>query len=64
MLAHGFGPIRLGRVIAVMVPENMGSRRVSDEAGMRFERTATYYGMPGLKKYVAEREWWNPQPQG
>jgi hypothetical protein len=25
---------------------------------MRFEGLATYYDMPDLKKYVAERAWW------
>jgi RimJ/RimL family protein N-acetyltransferase len=62
VLGHGFGPIGLDRVIAVVVAENMGSRRVAEKAGMRFEGAATYYGMPGLRKYVAERGWWTPQP--
>jgi hypothetical protein len=32
-----------------------------EKAGMRYEGTADYYGLEGLKKYVAEREWWRPQ---
>jgi RimJ/RimL family protein N-acetyltransferase len=64
VLAHGFGPLGLDRVIAIVVAENMRSRRVAEKAGMCFVGTATYYSMPGLKKYVAERDWWNPQPQG
>jgi hypothetical protein len=27
---------------------------------MRYEGLADYYGLMGLKKYVAEREWWSP----
>ena len=51
----------LGRLAeALMVPENVGSWRVAENAGMRFEGTATYYDIPDLKKYVAEREWWGP----
>jgi RimJ/RimL family protein N-acetyltransferase len=62
VLAHGLGPIGLDRVIAVVVPENIGSWRVMEKAGMRYEGLATYYDMPGLKKYVAEREGWRPPP--
>ena len=49
--------------MGLVVPENVGSWRTMEKAGMRFEGTATYYDMPGLKKYVAERAWWSP-PQG
>lgn len=62
VLAYGFGPGGLDRVIALVVPENIGSWRVMEKAGMRFEGIATYYDMPGLKKYVAQREWWRPPP--
>ena len=60
VLADGFGRVGLERVIALVVPENIGSCRVAEKAGMRFERIANYYNMPGLKKYVAERASWNP----
>jgi RimJ/RimL family protein N-acetyltransferase len=46
--------------MAVALPENVGSWRVMEKAGMRYEGTADYYGYEGLKKYVAEREWWKP----
>jgi RimJ/RimL family protein N-acetyltransferase len=62
VLTHGLGPVGLDRVIGLVVPENVGSWRAMEKAVMRFEGTATYYDMPGLKKYVAEREWWgSPQ---
>lgn len=57
-LAQGFGPIGLERVIAICFPENVGSWRVMEKAGMRYEGTADYYGLKGLKKYVAERDTW------
>jgi RimJ/RimL family protein N-acetyltransferase len=57
-LAHGFGPVGLEHVIAICVPENVGSWRVMEKAGMRYEGTASYYGLTGLKKYVADRATW------
>ena len=57
-LAHGFGPVGLERVIAICFPENVGSWRVMEKAGMRYEGTADYYGLIGLKKYAAERDTW------
>lgn len=58
VLAHGLGPIGLGSIIAVAEPENVGSWRVMEKAGMRSEGLVDIYGLNGLKKYVAEREWW------
>lgn len=54
VLAYAFGPLELDRVIAIVMPENVGSCRVVEKAGMRFEGTATYYSIPNLRKYVAE----------
>jgi RimJ/RimL family protein N-acetyltransferase len=62
VLAHGLGPVGLDRVMAVTMPENVGSWRVMEKAGMRYEGSAAYYGLEGLKKYAAEREWWQPPP--
>ena len=58
VLAHGLGPVGLDCIMAVVVPENVGSWRVMEKAGMRYEGLVDYYGMEGLKKYVAAREWW------
>ena len=57
-LAHGFGPIGLDHVIAICVPANVGSWRVMEKAGMRYEGLADYYGLIGLKKYTADRATW------
>ena len=58
VIEYGLGSVGLDRVIAVVIPENVASCRVAEKAGMRFEGTATYYGIAGLKKYVAERGRW------
>jgi RimJ/RimL family protein N-acetyltransferase len=47
--------------MAVAMPDNVGSWRVVETAGMRYEGGASYYGLDGLKKYVAERNWWRAQ---
>ena len=57
-LAQGFGPVGLARVIAICLPENIGSWRVMEKAGLTYATTASYYGLNGLKKYVAERATW------
>jgi RimJ/RimL family protein N-acetyltransferase len=63
VLTYGFGSVGLAQVIALVMPQNVGSWRVAAKAGMRLEGTATYYDIPGLRKYVAERAWWSaPQP--
>jgi RimJ/RimL family protein N-acetyltransferase len=46
--------------MAVALPDNVGSWRVMEKAGMRYEGTANYYGFEGLKKYAAEGYWWRP----
>ena len=60
VLAHGLGPVGLDTIMAVTLPENIGSWRVMEKAGMRYEGLVNYYGMEGLKKYVAMRQWWRP----
>ena len=27
---------------------------------MRYEGLVSYYGLEGLKKYAADRQWWRP----
>jgi len=58
VIGRGLGPVGLATIMAVTVPENIGSWRVMEKAGMRYEGLVDYYGMKGLKKYVAAREWW------
>ena len=62
VLAHGLGPVGLDSIMAVTLPENIGSWRVMEKVGMRYEGLVNYYGMEGLKKYVAAQQWWRPPP--
>jgi len=62
VLAHGLGPAGLDCIMAVAMPENTGSWRIMEKAGMRYAGLVDYYGLDGLKKYVADREWWRPPP--
>jgi RimJ/RimL family protein N-acetyltransferase len=65
VLAHAFGAARLDRVIVLVLPENVGSCRVAEKAGMRFEGTTNAYrDLPDLRKYGAEREWWGSPLEG
>jgi RimJ/RimL family protein N-acetyltransferase len=54
----GLGPVALATIMAVVVPENIGSWRVMEKAGMLYEGHVDYYGMECPKKYAAAREWW------
>ena len=58
VVGHGLGPVGLAAIMAVVVPENIGSWRVMEKEGMRYHGLVDYYGMEGLKKYLAAREWW------
>ena len=58
VIAYGLSVLGLDRIIAICFPENIGSWRVMEKAGMRYVGTASYYGLEGLKKYEAERRSW------
>ena len=58
VLGHGLGALGLDRITAVAVQANVGSWRVLEKSGMRYEGLATYGEMADLKKYAAERQWW------
>jgi len=58
VLRHGFETCALEEIIAICIPENIGSWRIMEKAGMQYVGTASYYGLVGLKKYVANRATW------
>jgi RimJ/RimL family protein N-acetyltransferase len=58
VLGHAFGTIGIDRVMAVVVPENVGSWRVMEKAGMHYVGLVDYYGLKELKKYEAARDSW------
>ncbi len=44
-LAYGFEILKLDRIIALSKPENIASRRVIEKIGMRYIKTAEYWGI-------------------
>jgi ribosomal-protein-alanine N-acetyltransferase len=60
ILAFGFENARLNEIIGLAYPDNVASWRVLEKVGMRFVGTANYYGIEGLKKYLASRGTWVP----
>jgi RimJ/RimL family protein N-acetyltransferase len=60
ILAFGFENAGLKEIIGLAYPDNVASWRVLEKVGMRFVGTATYYGIEGLKKYLASRGTWVP----
>ena len=58
LLDHGLRVLGLEKIIALSMSGNVGSWRVMEKAGMRYEGLATYFGVEGLKKYVAEGATW------
>ena len=62
MLGHGLGSVGLDQIMAVAMAGNVGSWRVMEKAGMRYQGLVNYFGLEGLKKYVADRDWWTAPP--
>jgi ribosomal-protein-alanine N-acetyltransferase len=63
VLSHGFA-LGLDTIMAVVMAENIGSWRIMEKAGMRYEGLVDYFGLDGLKQYVAGRDWWSPRATG
>jgi RimJ/RimL family protein N-acetyltransferase len=54
---HGFTVLKLPRVISLIHPENIPSRRVAEKNGMKVEKEITFRGFPTLV-YAINREQW------
>jgi len=54
---HAFADLKLPRVISLVHPENIPSRRVAEKNGMKVEREITFRGFPTLV-YALTREQW------
>lgn len=48
ILEHGFGPLGLRRIVALVKPDNEPSRGVAEKLGMSVERELDYKGNPHL----------------
>ncbi len=60
-LRYGFEVMRFERIMAVTLPENTGSRRVMEKAGLRYEKDAHYYNQDCVY-YAINREDYQPDP--
>ena len=54
---HAFADLKLPRVISLVHPENIPSRRVAEKNGMKVENEITFRGFPTLV-YALNREQW------
>jgi ribosomal-protein-alanine N-acetyltransferase len=54
---HGFCDRKLPRVISLIHPENIPSRRVAEKNGMAIEKQITFRGFPALVYAMTLEEW-------
>ena len=54
-MQHAFQALKAPKVISLIRPENLPSRRVAERNGMKIERKITYFGLPHLV-YAMKRE--------
>jgi ribosomal-protein-alanine N-acetyltransferase len=54
---HSFRDLQLARVISLIHPDNIGSRRVAEKNGMIFEKETTFRGFPTLVFAITRQRW-------
>jgi RimJ/RimL family protein N-acetyltransferase len=54
---HGFADLKLPRVISLIHPENVPSRRVAEKNGMNVEKEITFRGFLTLVYAISREEW-------
>jgi ribosomal-protein-alanine N-acetyltransferase len=54
---HGFRDWKLSRVISLIHPENIPSRRVAEKNGMKIEKEITFRGFPTLVFAMTREQW-------
>ena len=54
---HAFADLKLPRVISLIHPENIPSRRVAEKNGMKVEREITFRGFPTLLYAISREQW-------
>jgi len=54
---HGFRDRKLSRVISLIHPENIPSRRVAEKNGMNVDKKITFRGFPTLMYAITREEW-------
>jgi ribosomal-protein-alanine N-acetyltransferase len=58
-IRYGFEELKLNRIVAVAMPENIASRRVMEKIGMRYEKTGHWYEAE-LVYYVILQDGYEP----
>jgi RimJ/RimL family protein N-acetyltransferase len=59
--SHAFRDLSLPKVISLIHPDNIASRRVAEKNGMRIERETVFRGFPTLV-FAITREQWLAEP--
>jgi RimJ/RimL family protein N-acetyltransferase len=54
---HAFADLKLPRVISLIHPENIPSRRVAEKNGMTIQNQITFRGFPTLVYAITREEW-------
>ena len=54
---YGFRDCKLSRVISLIHPENIPSRRVAEKNGMKVEKEITFRGFPTLVFAISREQW-------
>ena len=54
---HAFADLKLPRVISLIHPENIPSRRVAEKNGMKVEKEITFRGFPTLVFAITREQW-------
>ncbi len=54
---HAFEDLKLPRVISLIHPENIPSRRVAEKNGMKIEKEITFRGFPTLVFAMTREQW-------
>ena len=54
---HAFAELKLPRVISLVHPDNIPSRRVAEKNGMKVEKETTFRGFPTLVYAMTREEW-------
>jgi ribosomal-protein-alanine N-acetyltransferase len=55
-LEFGFGKANLTRIVAVAQPENVGSWRIMEKLGMRYEKNEIHYGLECKVYSIGKKE--------
>ena len=63
-LRHGFEALGLERILAVVRPENEGSKRVLAKLGLRGRGFGDHYGVEGVEVWGVDRAAWEERSGG